>query len=86
MKRTDSRTLVYHNTSRLKDGHIKIIIINCKVYWCIMLFSTISQSYHSDKFYWWRKSGEYDDVPQITDKLDHMELYQIHGKKIGIFD
>ena len=23
MKRTDSRTLVYHNTSRLRDGRIK---------------------------------------------------------------
>jgi hypothetical protein len=51
-----------------------------------MPFSTISQSYHSDKIYWWRKSGDYDDLPQITDKLDHMELYQIHRKTIGIFD
>ena len=47
--------------------------------------STISQSYHSDKFYW-KKFGEYDELPQITEKLDHIELYQTQRKTIGIFN
>ena len=47
MKRTDSRTLVYHNTSRLKGGRIKIshameVIILCKSF--ILIISVIDNN------------------------------------------
>jgi len=38
-------------------------------------FNTISL-YHGDQFYWWRKPD--DQLPQVTDKLFHIMLYQVH--------